>query len=252
MDTQSTHKNNHGTSVENNTSHAQPASKWLCTVNDSNVHAPNRCVAVKLLKHQAGAPEDHVLVRDHGSEYDEVIADDEVIDLADGNVFFTVRRCNYCPKGKARAPAKCAFFVDDRPVITLRPDQTGHTLRELFGLAGNVALFRDYQSPNDERIGVNMHVRFMDGPVFYSRADKCDHPCEIKIIVNGREKTVTEKKLTYAQIVRLAFDSVDSETIYTVTYKKGPPSNPQGSMVEGDIVNLENGMIFNVTATRKS
>ena len=252
MDTQSTHKTSHDTLVGNITPNAQPAPKWLSTVNDLNVHVPTRRVSVQLLKHQANVPDTHVLVRDLGSEHDEAFADDSVIDLADGNVFFTVPRCNYRPKGKGSAPAKRAFFVDDRPAITLRADQTGHTLRELFGMPDSVALFRDYQSPNDEPIGPSMPVRFMDGPAFYSRPDKCEQPREIKIIVNGREKTVTEKKLSYAQIVRLAFNPADADTIYTVTYKKGPPSNPQGSMVEGDIVNLECGMIFNVTATRKS
>lgn len=252
MANQSIHTDLHDSSVGNSTPHDQPASKWLSSVNDSNVHAPGRHVAVQLLKHQSGAPADHILVRDHGSDHDVAFADDAVLDLAEGNVFFTVPRCDYRPKGKTTAPAKRAFFVDDRPAITLRPDQTGHTLRELFGLADDTYLFRDHQSPHDESIGPNTLVRFADGPVFYSRSNEGGHPSETKIIVNGREKTVPGKKLTYTQVVKLAYDPVDPETIYTVTYKKGPPANPQGSMVEGDIVKLECGMIFNVTATRKS
>lgn len=252
MDKQTIPENRHGSSVGNSTPHDQPASKWLSSVNDSNVHAPARHVAAQLLKHQAGVPADHVLVRDHGSEHDVAFPDDAVLDLADGNVFFTVPRCDYRPKGKTTAPAKRAFFVDDRPAITLRPDQTGHTLRELFGLADDAGLFRDYQAPQDQPIGPSTLVRFAEGPVFYSRPAEGTHPSETKIIVNGREKTVPGKKLTYAQVVKLAYDPVDPETIYTVTYKKGPPANPQGSMVEGDTVKLECGMIFNVTATRKS
>jgi len=252
MNTQPIHTERHGSSVGNSTPHDLPASKWLSSVNDSNVHAPARHVTAQLLKHQAGVPKDHLLVRDHGSDNDVAFAEDAVLDLADGNVFFTVPRCDYRLKGKATAPAKRAFFVDDRPAVTLRPDQTGHTLRELFGLADDVSLFRDYQSPRDEPLGLHTLVRFGDGPVFYSRPAEGPHPTETKIIVNGREKTVPGKKLTYTQAVRLAYDPVDPETIYTVTYKKGPPANPQGSMVEGDTVKLECGMIFNVTATRKS
>lgn len=253
MATQSINTNSHGSPVENSTPHDQPASKWLSSINDTNVYSPARHVKSHVLKDQAEVPQDHVLVRGHGLDHDVAFADDAVLDLADGNVFFTAPRCDYHPKGKATAPAKCAFFIDDRPCITLRPDQTGHTLRDLFGLEDTIGLFRDLVSPQDEPIGLNTLARFADGPVFYSRKSEDPVPHdEIKIIVNGREKTVAGKRLTYAQVVRLAFDPVDPETIYTVTYKKGPPANPQGSMVEGDTVKLDCGMIFNVTPTRKS
>jgi hypothetical protein len=72
------------------------------------------------------------------------------------------------------------------------------------------------------------------------------------IVINGQKKTVKTEVLTYLQVLQLAYEPVDPNKIYTVTYKKGPPSNPEGSMVEGDSVRLDNGMIFNVTPTRKS
>jgi Multiubiquitin len=253
MNTHKVHPASLGSSEGNHTPHCLPASKWLTLVNDNNVHAQTQHVKARVLKEQGGIPSDHVLVRDHGSDHDVAFGDDDMLDLAEGNVFFTAPHCAYHPKGKSNAPAKRAWFVDDRPAITLRPEQTGHTVRDLFGLDDAVDLFRDYMSPNDEPVGLNTVVRFADGPVFYSRHAEGPHHHEpIKIIVNGREKTVTEKKLTYAQVVRLGFDPVDPQTIYTVTYKKGPPANPQGSMVEGDTVKIECGMIFNVTPTRKS
>ena len=70
--------------------------------------------------------------------------------------------------------------------------------------------------------------------------------------MDGREKVVAGKTISYAELVVLAFGSIDPETIYTVTFKHGPPSKPEGSMVEGDVVKLQCGMIFNVTPTRKS
>jgi hypothetical protein len=77
---------------------------------------------------------------------------------------------------------------------------------------------------------------------------------EFHIFVNGREKVVTEKRLTFSQVVELAFGSVppSGTTIYTVTYKKGEDKKPEGSLVDGETVNVKNGMIFNVTATDKS
>ncbi|MFA6896875.1 MAG: multiubiquitin domain-containing protein [Patescibacteria group bacterium] len=76
---------------------------------------------------------------------------------------------------------------------------------------------------------------------------------ESTIIVNGREKIVTGKELTFTQIVELAFGpSTNPNTIYTVIYKKGDNDKPEGTMVNGDKVKIKNKMIFNVTATDKS
>ena len=75
-----------------------------------------------------------------------------------------------------------------------------------------------------------------------------------KIIVNGREKIVTQHELSYVAVVRLAFESpqFDENVVYTVTYKRGPDHKPEGTMVDGDTVKVKPGMIFNVTRTDKS
>ena len=77
---------------------------------------------------------------------------------------------------------------------------------------------------------------------------------EYTVIVNGREKTFTEKKISFVQVVQLAFNTtdVDGNIAYTVTYKKGEGKKPKGVMVKGDEVKVKSGMIFNVTATDKS
>jgi hypothetical protein len=159
----------HGPAVENHTSNCQPASKWLVQINDQPVNAPDRHVKVRVLKEQGSVPDGHILVRDHGSSHDVAFDDDTTIDLGEGNVFYTMPRCEYEPRGGCEAPAKRAIFIDDEPEITLRPDQTGRTLRDLFGLSIAVRLFRDLKSPQDEEIGPDSTVRFEDGPVFYTR-----------------------------------------------------------------------------------
>lgn len=77
---------------------------------------------------------------------------------------------------------------------------------------------------------------------------------EFKIIVNGREKVFGEKKITFNQVVELAFNttSIDGNTVYTITYKRGEDKKPEGTMVKGDSITVKSGMIFNVTATDKS
>jgi hypothetical protein len=77
---------------------------------------------------------------------------------------------------------------------------------------------------------------------------------EITIVVNGRSKVVTDKDISFAEVVALAFDSVPTgpNIVFTVTYRRGHGNKPEGTMVEGDTVKVKEGMIFNVTATDKS
>ena len=72
------------------------------------------------------------------------------------------------------------------------------------------------------------------------------------IIVNGRPREVTEHKLTYLQVVQLAYPSeVPTDTVvFTVTYST--PHGRDGSLVEGQDVTVKDGMIFNVAKTDKS
>lgn len=81
-----------------------------------------------------------------------------------------------------------------------------------------------------------------------------DHPKEITIIVNGRNKTWSEKTISFQQVVELAFGKYEDNgvTAYTATYKKGEGNKPEGSMVKDETIHVKDKMIFNVTATNKS
>jgi hypothetical protein len=75
------------------------------------------------------------------------------------------------------------------------------------------------------------------------------------IIVNTREKTVSQKELTFAEIIALAYDNppTGSNVLFTVTYRRGKGEKPEGTMVETDpATRIHDGMIFNVSATDKS
>ena len=77
---------------------------------------------------------------------------------------------------------------------------------------------------------------------------------KITIIVNARKKEVTGTTLSFDQIVALAFDPVPTgpNIMFTITYRRGPHANPEGSLVEGGSVQIKEEMVFNVTATDKS
>lgn len=72
------------------------------------------------------------------------------------------------------------------------------------------------------------------------------------IIVNARPREVTEHKLTYLQVVQLAFpgEQPSERIVYTVTYSN--LHGKDGSLVDGQNVTIKNGTIFNVDRTDKS
>jgi hypothetical protein len=79
------------------------------------------------------------------------------------------------------------------------------------------------------------------------------HEHEFTIIINGRSVTITDKYLTFDQVVALSGLPSDPNTIFTITYRRGEGNKPDGSMVEGgDPVKVKDGMIFNVEPTNRS
>ena len=72
------------------------------------------------------------------------------------------------------------------------------------------------------------------------------------IIVNARPREVTKHKLTYLEVVHLAFpgEQPSELLIFTVTFSN--PHGKDGSLVAGEEVVIKDGVIFNVDRTDKS
>jgi hypothetical protein len=85
-----------------------------------------------------------------------------------------------------------------------------------------------------------------------------EHPAppvkQYRIIVNGQEKIVDQHRLTFDQIVALAFDPVPQgpDVQISIQYTRGPESNHKGTLVEGQSVEVKDGMEFDVTPTNRS
>lgn len=77
---------------------------------------------------------------------------------------------------------------------------------------------------------------------------------DFNIIVNGRPNVVSQRELTFTEVVALAFGNMPAgpNVVFTVTYRRGEGNKPEGTMVEGESVKIKEGMVFNVTATDKS
>ena len=84
--------------------------------------------------------------------------------------------------------------------------------------------------------------------------EEAEHPHKHWVVVNGRRKEVEGNKLTYDQVVALAFNPPPSgpDVQITVQYTNGPEHKPTGTLVEGQSVKIRDGMVFDVTATNRS
>lgn len=225
--------------------------KWAVLVDDVVVPMPQRWVKVRVIRDQANVPERFVLIRDHNSPHDVIMHDDQEIDLADGNVFYRSAACNVQPRPVCDAPAKLAFFVDDRWEVTIRPNQKEKSLRGLFDIPDSVDLMRDFESPIDHPIEEGERIDFKDGPVFITRRVEIR---EITIIVRGRPRKVSGCIISFDEVVALAYSPVRTEAfiVYTVSYSRGPQANPEGDLFRCQSVKIKEGMVFCVTETDKS
>ena len=211
--TDSTLKTGQADALAKHDKQPRPEPKWAARIEDQLVLSPARKVKVVVLKEQARIAPDNVLIRDFDGPGDVALKDDEVIDLANGNVFYAVPACEVPAGCGGHKGPKLAFFVDDRPEETLLAEQTGRTLRDLFSFTPDVLLYRDYESPIDEPIGLDEKVNFGDGPVFYTRRKHKD----LKIFVNDKpfdENDGVKRKMNGHEIAKLVFDDPQNYDVY--------------------------------------
>ena len=82
-----------------------------------------------------------------------------------------------------------------------------------------------------------------------------EHEHQTTIIVDGTEHEWHEKRISYDQVVNLAYDnnpSTGENVLITVGYRRGPEDKHEGDLDPGHSVEVKDGMIFDVTATDRS
>lgn len=75
-------------------------------------------------------------------------------------------------------------------------------------------------------------------------------PSTFHIIINARPHEAPGPRISYREIVNLAFPGDPGEILYLVQYVA--PKQPDGTLADGESVQLENGMKFDVTPTNRS
>jgi hypothetical protein len=142
------------------------------------------------------------------------------------------------------------IFIDQNSYHSPNPT-TGAALYALGNVKAGMELFREVTGDREDPEVDN------GSEVVHLKQDEHFHsgrPEVYQIIVNGRKKEVSTKTLTFSQVVALAFNPVPSgpNVQFSVTYRKGPNQNHEGTMTEGETVRIKDGMIFDVTETNKS
>ena len=137
----------------------------------------------------------------------------------------------------------------DRETYESPNPTSGEALYELGHVAAHRDLFREVGGDEEdmliERTAVD--VRLTPDEHFYSQK-------VFTIAVNAQKKEVAESKLSFDEVVKLAYPipPAGQNILFTIKYRNGPRVNPKGSLLEGQTVRIKNGMIFDVTPTDRS
>lgn len=154
--------------------------------------------------------------------------------------------------------AKFRSFNSDR-LFTFTHDERGWEwgaskineveLREIAGIDEDEELILDGNRDRVVEPGENINL----GPAGVEHI-VTNRPTATKIKLNGRAREVPSGQISYETLVAMAELNVQPgpNVYYTVTYRKGPRQNSEGSMQPGQSVFIKNGMVFNVRATDKS
>jgi hypothetical protein len=138
--------------------------------------------------------------------------------------------------------------IDREPYETETPT-TGAALYALAEIGPKFELFREATGDDEDEFIArdDAPIRLTQEEHFYSQKD-------YRIVVNAREVFVEPRRLSYAEVVALAFNPVPvgPDIIFTITYRKGPRQNPKGTLAPGESAAIKNRMIFVVTQTNRS
>jgi hypothetical protein len=147
---------------------------------------------------------------------------------------------------------KVRVHIDGRP-LELETPISGPALYLAARVHDDEVLYREVEGDHEDQLILreSESVTLTEDEHFYS-----GHPHKVEhvIIVNARRKTVAGKKISFANVVRLAFPDgpPTPQTVYTVAFSNGPPRNPEGKMIPGQTVKIRDDMVFDVTETSRS
>lgn len=143
--------------------------------------------------------------------------------------------------------------INDSQLAWGKPAIAGAALYALAKPGENEAVFLVIRGGEDRQIDLGEAVDLTaPGVEHFVTAAKRKH--EIEIVVNGREVDVTESRVTFEELVAIAYpgEAPAPNIKYSITYR-GVASKPHsGELAAGGYVEAKNGSIFNVGRTIQS
>lgn len=242
VDTHSENQQGHGSAGAEHVQNCGSAPKWAALIGDRLFPMPRQKLSARGILDQSGHGQEVVLVRDHETRNDVPLVDDAVVDLADGNVFRAVPRCEASPQSACTGAPKLAFVCDDEWEETLTGAQTGRTLKRLFDLPDDADLLRDFESPNDAPVGDDERVSFRDGCVFTSRG------ASLTVKVNNNDVRFTKRRVTGLEIKQTAITQGVSIDVGCVLYRFKPDGSLGPAIRDEETVTLKPCDSFNCVA----
>lgn len=148
---------------------------------------------------------------------------------------------------------KLVFTVNGKSYQWTEQFITGKQIREVAGIDSDDLIYLDNEKPyKDNLIEDNEEVDLARPCIehFYT----VEVGFEATIIVNGEPKKWDKPRISFKEVIVLAFGVFSDKPtmVYTVAYEDGPKQNPEGSMLRDSVVFVKNKMIFHATATDKS
>jgi hypothetical protein len=143
--------------------------------------------------------------------------------------------------------------IDRKPYDSPNPTN-GQALYDLGKVyEHHILLYREMRGDQEDQPVLRDHERVCleEDAHFYTAED---HKKGVRIIVNAREEIVYQHRMSYEQIVKLAYPTPPSPDVvgYLVTFYKGHEHQREGDLVAGQSVRICNGMVFNVTPNNRS
>ena len=143
--------------------------------------------------------------------------------------------------------------LDDRQLEWGKPAIGGVALYELSGVGEDQAVFLEVRGGEDRLIEPEDLVDLTQPGV--ERFIAAPRPSKTyEIIVNSRPRVVEDQRVTFEQVVQIAFPgSHDPNVVFSVTYRHAASKPHAGELAAGGAVDVKKkGTVFNVTRTVQS
>jgi hypothetical protein len=191
------------------------------------------------LKQLAGIPLDTELFLSISKPYqDELIENEKSVNLARPETeYFFVKK-------------KLHFTINTVPFTWYRQYITGAEIRELGNISPDDDIYLDIKEGWEDDLIKDDEVVDLARPGVEHFVSRPRH--NVEIIVNASRKKYDKPKISYEEVVILAFGNYDPNRSYTVKYTDGPHQNPKGLMSKGTEVFVQHNMQFNVASTHQS